>query len=111
MKGKHTKKTSSFVKGCLSYCHVTIPSVGDIFKRCELMLFCGQISLINQCLPQTDTFLKATISLIPDIQASEEIDYKKIPTEQRLLPLIQKFISLLVMVHTRIRSYAHIYIS
>lgn len=98
MKGKHTKKTSSFVKGCLSYCHVTIPSVSDVFKRTELMLFCGQIALINQCLPQTDTFLKATISLLPDIPASEEIDYKKVHTEKRLLPLLKKFLSLLVVV-------------
>jgi hypothetical protein len=98
MHGKHTKKTSSFVKACLSYCHITIPSVSDVFKRIELMLLSGQVSLVNQCLPQTDTFLKATISLLPDVPPFEEIDYKKIPTEKRLLPLIQKFISLLVMV-------------
>ena len=28
---------------------------------------CGQVALQNQCLPQTDTFLKAAISLLPDL--------------------------------------------
>ena len=37
-KGRHTKKTSAFVKACLAYCHVTIPSVDDLFRRLELML-------------------------------------------------------------------------
>lgn len=32
-KGKHTKKTAQFVKACLAYCHITIPSLDDIFAR------------------------------------------------------------------------------
>jgi hypothetical protein len=66
-KGRHTRKTSGFVKACLAYCHVTIPSVDDLFRRLELMLLCAQVALVNQCLPQTDTFLKAAISLVPEM--------------------------------------------
>jgi hypothetical protein len=67
VKGRHTKKTSVFVKACLAYCHITIPSLQDLLRRFELLLYCAQVSLLNACLPQTDTFLKAAISLLPEI--------------------------------------------
>lgn len=62
VKGRHTKKTGAFVKACLAYAHITIPSIMDIFRRIELMLHCAQVGLLNQCLPQTDTFLKVEIN-------------------------------------------------
>jgi len=98
MKGHHTKKTSAFVKACLAYCHVTVPSIEDIFRRLELLLHCAQVALLNQCLPQTDTFLKATISLIPDVPTHEEIDYKRVSTEARLATFLRSFLSFLVVV-------------
>jgi hypothetical protein len=44
MQGRHTKKTSGFVKACLAYCHITIPSIDDNFKRLYLLLVSGQCS-------------------------------------------------------------------
>lgn len=29
VKAKHSKKTANFVKACLAYCHITIPSLPD----------------------------------------------------------------------------------
>ena len=71
MKGKHNKKTGAFVKAALAYCHITVPSLQDPFKRLQLLLHCAEIALLNQCLPQTDTFLKAAIHLLPDLPASD----------------------------------------
>ena len=76
--GKHSKKTSAFVKACLAYCHITIPSIGDVYRKLQLLLLCAQVSLLNQCLPQTDTFLKAAISLVPDVAATEEYEGKRV---------------------------------
>eukprot|EP01038_Epipyxis_sp_PR26KG_P006507 gene6507-8945_t len=81
IKGKHNKKTSSFVKGCFAYCHITIPSLNDNFRKLELLFLCAQSSLVNQCLPQTDTFLKAAISLIPELATSSNNTLSSNPTE------------------------------
>jgi hypothetical protein len=48
VKGAHTKKTSSFVKACLAYCHITVPSLDDVFARLRLLLECAEVSLTNQ---------------------------------------------------------------
>ena len=98
MKGRHTRKTSAFVKACLAYCHITIPSIDSFFTRLQLQLLCGEVALLNSCLPQTDTFFKGAISLIPDVPASEEIDYKMVATEPKLVAFIKQFCAALVMV-------------
>jgi hypothetical protein len=98
MKGKHTKKTSAFSKACLAFCHITIPSIADTSRKLLLQLYCAQIALLNQNLPQTDTFLKGFISLIPEMPAYEEnLDNKRIHTEEKLSILIKSLLSTLVL--------------
>jgi len=72
VRGKHTKKTIGFVKACLAYSHITIPSIPDTMIKLELLLYCSQVALMNNCLPQVDTFLKAAISLIPEVTSNCE---------------------------------------
>ena len=67
MRGKHNRKTSAFVKAALAYCHITAPSISDSYTRFSLLIACAEAALYNCCLPQTDTFLKAAISLLPDL--------------------------------------------
>ena len=43
IKGRHTKKTAAFAKSCLAYCHITIPSIQDMFRRAQLLLLCAQV--------------------------------------------------------------------
>ena len=98
MKGRHTKKTSAFVKACVAYCHITIPSIESIFQRLNLCLLCGQVALINQCLPQTDTFFKTAISLIPEVPETELVDFKQTSTEPALVAFLSNFCAALVVV-------------
>lgn len=98
VKGKHSKKTSTFVKACLAYCHITIPSISDTYRKLELLLSCAQVALVNQCLPQTDTFLKAAISLIPDMPSHYEEDGKRFHYEDRLSTYLISLLATLVVV-------------
>ena len=71
MKGKHNKKTSTFVKSCIAYCHITIPSISDVYRKMVLLLYCSQIALLNQLLPQTDTLLKLLINLMIEMNTED----------------------------------------
>lgn len=97
VKGKHSKKTSSFVKACLAYCHITIPSIADGFRRLLLLITAGQVALLNGCLPQTDTLLKAAISTLPDLNATEDIEGRRVSTEEKLASYIRTLLSTLVL--------------
>ena len=98
VKGKHTRKTSAFVKACLAYCHITIPSIDDVLKRILLFQHCGRLALMNGCLPQTDTFFKAALKAIPDIPDHVTRDYKRVATEPMLVELFRSFASALIIV-------------
>ncbi len=97
VKGKHTKKTATFVKACLAYSHITIPSLFDVYRKLELSLQCAEIALLNQCLPQTDTFLKSAISFIPDVPAYYETDGKKVNYDDKLVEYISSLLAFLVV--------------
>jgi hypothetical protein len=97
VKGKHSKKTSTFVKACLAYCHITIPSVSDPFRKLELLLLCAQVALTNTCLPQTDTFLKAAITIIPEMPSHYEVDGKRCHYEEKLATYLLALLSTLVV--------------
>ena len=73
VKGRHNKKTSAFVKGCFAYCHITIPSIDDVFARMALFKLAGEEALLNGCVPQADTFFKSVIQEIPEIPDIEGV--------------------------------------
>ncbi|XP_042908545.1 VPS35 endosomal protein-sorting factor-like isoform X2 [Parasteatoda tepidariorum] len=98
VKGHHTRKTSAFVKACIAYCFITIPSLTDVLSRLELYLLSAQVALLNQSLSQADAFLKSAISLIPDTPASIEIDNKHKSTEPFLISYICNLLSTLLIV-------------
>ena len=103
MKGKHSKKTSAFVKACLAFCQITIPSISDTLRKLVLLYHCSQVSLLNQCLPQTDAFLKTAISIIPEVPefiVQEEFanQGKMVHSEKRLVIFIKSLLSFLLLV-------------
>eukprot|EP00455_Lapot_gusevi_P016412 TRINITY_DN1845_c0_g1_i12.p1 TRINITY_DN1845_c0_g1~~TRINITY_DN1845_c0_g1_i12.p1 ORF type:complete len:571 (-),score=204.35 TRINITY_DN1845_c0_g1_i12:116-1798(-) len=97
MHGKHSKKTGAFVKACFAYCHITIPSLDDVFTRLHLLLECAQASLVNQMIVQSESFVKAAISLIPDTPITIEREGKTIQTEPLLVGFLSNFASFLLL--------------
>jgi len=65
-----------------------------------LFLQCGQVALMNNCLPQTDTFFKAAISEIPDIPKTYTVQFRssKTSTEPMLMEFVETFLASLIVV-------------
>ncbi|KAG8145605.1 hypothetical protein E2320_012110, partial [Naja naja] len=98
MKGNHSRKTAAFVRACVAFCFITIPSLTGIFTRLNLYLHSGQVALANQCLSQADAFFRAAISLVPEVPKLINIDGKLRPSEAYLLEFLCNFFSTLLIV-------------
>lgn len=98
MKGSHSRKTAAFVRACAAYSFITIPSLSSIFSRLNLYLLSGQVALANQCLSQADAFLKAAVSILPEVPRSISVEGKLRSSESYLLDFICNFIGTLLVV-------------
>ncbi|XP_053132807.1 VPS35 endosomal protein-sorting factor-like isoform X2 [Hemicordylus capensis] len=98
MKGNHSRKTAAFVRACVAFCFITIPSLASIFTRLNLYLLSGQVALANQCLSQADAFFRAAISLVPEVPKTISIDGKMRPSEAFLLEFLCNFFSTLLVI-------------
>ncbi|TMW69183.1 hypothetical protein Poli38472_001339 [Pythium oligandrum] len=65
--GDAAERRRTFIKSCLAYAHITIPSISDLFQRLELTVLCGKVSLLANCLPQMDAFLKSAIMIVAEL--------------------------------------------
>lgn len=97
MKGKHSKKTSGFVKACLAYCHITIPSLDEPYQRLRLLLQCGEVAMTNGMVGQGEGFFKAAVSLLVDTPATIEIYKQVYSMEEELVSYIRNLCSALLL--------------
>ncbi|XP_066432356.1 VPS35 endosomal protein-sorting factor-like [Eleutherodactylus coqui] len=98
MKGNHSRKTASFVRACVAFCFITIPSLTSIFTRLNLYLHSGQVALANQCLSQADAFFRAAVSIVPEVPKTINIDGKMRSSEAFLLEFLSNLFSTLLVV-------------
>ncbi|CAH1794199.1 unnamed protein product [Owenia fusiformis] len=98
VKGNHNRKTSAFVRACAAYCFITIPSLHGVFARLNLYLLSGQTAILNQCLSQGDSFMKAAISLVAEVPKTLELDGKVRSTEPFLIEFLNNFLATLLIV-------------
>ena len=64
VKGKHNKKTMRFVKVCVAYCQITIPSLLNLQTQLKLQLMTGQIALMNNLISECDSIIRSMIIYI-----------------------------------------------
>ena len=95
--GKHNKKTSAFVKACLAFCHITVPSLDDIFIRLHMFLQCAQAALLNNMVGQAEAYIKACIAWIAEVPAYIQVDRRSRSTEAKVADYIMNLASLLVV--------------
>uniref|UniRef100_A0A3B3ZWE1 VPS35 endosomal protein-sorting factor-like n=1 Tax=Periophthalmus magnuspinnatus TaxID=409849 RepID=A0A3B3ZWE1_9GOBI len=86
------------IHACAAYSFITIPSLSSIFSRLSLYLLSGQVALANQCLSQADAFLKAAVSVLPEVPRSISVEGKLRSSESFLLDFINNFLSTLLVV-------------
>ncbi|KAB5555138.1 hypothetical protein PHYPO_G00030060 [Pangasianodon hypophthalmus] len=98
MGGNHSRKTAAFVRACAAYSFITIPSLSSVFSRLHLYLLSGQVALANQCLSQADSFLKAAVSILPEVPRVINVEGKQRSSEPFLLDFINNFLSTLLVV-------------
>uniref|UniRef100_A0A669FBM7 VPS35 endosomal protein-sorting factor-like n=1 Tax=Oreochromis niloticus TaxID=8128 RepID=A0A669FBM7_ORENI len=83
---------------CAAYSFITIPSLSSIFSRLSLYLLSGQVALANQCLSQADAFLKAAVSILPEVPRSISVEGKLRSSESFLLDFINSFLATLLVI-------------
>jgi hypothetical protein len=100
VRGKHSRKTTAFVKACVAFCHITIPSIAIAITKLELTIHTAQVALQCQCLPQTDALLRATAKLISEVPShiTDSTTGRRTSTTDALVTCVQKLLSFLVCV-------------
>ena len=63
-KGKHNKQTLAFVKACIAYAHITIPSLLDDKDQIKLFIQNAQVALMNGLISETDSIIKAIMLIL-----------------------------------------------
>jgi hypothetical protein len=98
VKGNHNKRTAAFVKACVAYSFITIPSITSVITRLDLYLITGEIALSNLCLGQADACIEAALNLLSDFPKTIEVDHRIKNSEIYLQSYVNKFLSLIIVV-------------
>ncbi|UJR27431.1 hypothetical protein I4U23_008720 [Adineta vaga] len=96
--GVHSTATSSFIRACMAFCYITIPSLEHPLNKLQLYTLCAQTAYLNQSLSQGDGFLKTAITLLSDFPKQIEIENKLVSSDRYLYEAISNVMSTLVIV-------------
>lgn len=65
-RGKHNQKTQTFVKACIAYCHITIPTLEDASKQLQLFFLTAQVSLLNGLIGEAESLIKVVLATMDE---------------------------------------------
>ncbi|XP_064550979.1 VPS35 endosomal protein sorting factor-like [Drosophila montana] len=92
-------KSSGFVKACIAYCFITIPSISSVQQKMDLYLLCGQLALRHLCLGQADACFEAALQLVNELPAAT-VDFEGKPRclERYLVAYLCNMLAALIVV-------------
>ncbi|CAF0759446.1 unnamed protein product [Adineta ricciae] len=96
--GVHSPATSSFIRACMAFCYITIPSLEHPLHKLQLYTLCAQTAYLNQSPSQGDGFLKTAITLLSEFPKQIEIEGKPISSDRYLYESITNIMGTLVVV-------------
>lgn len=105
-KGQKPRQTGAFIRTCLSYSFITIPSLDDFAVRLQLYLSSAQVALQNSCLSQTDSFVRAAILLLSQLPANFVLsDGRTVSSDPFFVSYTSNLVSFLLVVPVSIASF------
>eukprot|EP00730_Choanoeca_flexa_P009279 TRINITY_DN12619_c0_g2_i8.p1 TRINITY_DN12619_c0_g2~~TRINITY_DN12619_c0_g2_i8.p1 ORF type:complete len:925 (+),score=249.15 TRINITY_DN12619_c0_g2_i8:138-2912(+) len=97
VKGQHTRRTAQFIRSCVSFTYITIPSIMSPLERLRLYIVSGTTALANQALAQADAFFTTCINFIMDVPPEMLIDGTLTSIEPELKDIISTLLSSLLL--------------
>ncbi|XP_020813657.1 UPF0505 protein CG8202 [Drosophila serrata] len=96
---RNRSKSTGFVKACIAYCFITIPSIGAVQQQMDLYLLCGQLALQHLCLGQADACFEAALNLVNELPAAT-VDFEGKPRslERFLVTYLCNMLATLIVV-------------
>jgi hypothetical protein len=61
VKGRHSRKTGTFMRAAFAFLHITIPALSDTMERLTVYCISAESALCNDCAPQADALLTAAL--------------------------------------------------
>ena len=107
VKGKHSKKTAAFVRTCIAYCFITIPSIASLTQRLELYLVSGQVAITNLALTQGDAIFKTTTKLISEESGNEALTTDFSESQLELITGVHADVDSAVEELTRVHQFTY----
>ncbi|XP_057871562.1 uncharacterized protein LOC131077967 isoform X1 [Cryptomeria japonica] len=95
VKEYHQRQVTDFVKACVSFNEVTIPSIRSILKRLHLFLETAEVALQNALLSHTEGLLKTAISCLQEIQNIDDLKDRELG--EGIVAFIQKLSAFLIV--------------
>ncbi|KAI5060297.1 hypothetical protein GOP47_0024717 [Adiantum capillus-veneris] len=95
-KGKLNQHAVDFVKSCVTFNEITIPSLENVLKRILLYIASAEVALINGLISHSESLLKSLLACLQDLGHMHDARNEKFAVE--LLGCIQKLCSLLLLV-------------
>jgi len=87
VKGRHNAKTLAFLKACVSYAHITIPSLDSYIVQFRLFALACQVALLNGLVGEAESLFKSAISIVEQLDR-EDLMVQAEPTLKHLVHLL-----------------------